>query len=419
MDREREREIVRAVAARRRTFELPGIHELSKEAERAVRRGTGAGGGAGAGGSGSSPKEDRTLVIGGPGTGKTVLCLHRAGRHRRLKEHYRFLVWNHLLHRASRQLCGEELAGETWEAWFDRMFRERTGRALPRGPAEGDSDYRPIDWEAVQRFAPTRPLVPAYAPSLVIDEGQDMPPQFYRMLVEFGFTRFFVAADQNQQITERHSSRRDIETELDIDTADVIELKCNYRNSTPVAELALAFHTGDPASPPPDPPVDRPGPVPVLLNYAPERLPDICGRIVKLVDRNPRSLVGVIAPGNEIRERYLDQLHRVDRAGLDHGAPVIETFHGSHRPDVRFDEGGILVINAQACKGLEFDVAVLADIDRHHVSPTDLDAVKKRFYVMVARARERVILLRQRGVNSRIEEILPDKPAVLQRKDLV
>ena len=415
MDREREREIVRALAARRRAFELPGIQDLSKEAERAVRRGTGAG--AGAGESGSSPKEDRTLVVGGPGTGKTVLCLHRAGRHRRLKEHYRFLVWNHLLHRASRQLCGEELAGETWEAWFDRMFRERTGRALPRKPAEGDGDYRPIDWEAVQRFTP-RPLASVYAPSLVIDEGQDMPPQFYRMLVEFGYTRFFVAADQNQQITEQHSSRRDIETELDIDTADVIELKYNYRNSTPVAELARAFHTGDPASPPPDLPRDRRGPAPLLLTYAPERFPDICGRIVKLVDRNPRRLVGVIAPDNEIRKRYLDQLRRVDGAGLDHGAPVIETFYGSHRPDVRFDEGGILVINAQACKGLEFDVVVLADIDRHHVSPTDLDAARKRFYVMVARARERVILLEQRGVNSRIEEILPDDPDVLQRKDL-
>ena len=409
MDREREREIVRARAARRRTFELPGIHELSKEAELAVRRGTGAGPG--------GPKEERTLVIGGPGTGKTILCLHRAGRHRRLKEYYRFLVWNHLLHRASRQLHGEELAGETWETWFDRVFRERTGRALPRKPAEGDGDYRPIDWEAVQRFTP-RPLDLAYAPWLVIDEGQDMPPQFYRMLVEFGYTRFFVAADQNQQITEQHSSRRDIETELDIDTADVIILKFNYRNSTPVAELARAFHTGDPANPPPDPPLDRPGPVPLLLSYAPERFPDICGRIVKLVDRNPRGLVGVIAPDNETRERYLVQLRRVDGAGLDHGAPVIEPFHGSHRPDVRFDEGGILVINAQACKGLEFDVVVLADIDRHHVSPTDLDAVRKRFYVMVARAREQVILLKQRGVNSRIDEILPDKPKVLQRKDL-
>ena len=62
---------------------------------------------------------------------------------------------------------------------------------------------------------------------------------------------------------------------------------------------------------------------------------------------------------------------------------------------------------------------MLADIDRHQVPLADLDAVRKRFYVMVARAREQVILLRRRGVNSRIEEILPDDRAVLQRTDVV
>ena len=84
-----------------------------------------------------------------------------------------------------------------------------------------------------------------------------MPPQFYRSLVALGFERFFVAADQNQQITEQHSSRRDIETELAIDTADVIELTRNYRNASPVAKLARAFYTGDPASPPVELPSKR------------------------------------------------------------------------------------------------------------------------------------------------------------------
>ena len=41
-------------------------------------------------------------------------------------------------------------------------------------------------------------------PFLVIDEGQDMPPQFYHALVALGFDRFFVVADQNQQITEKN-----------------------------------------------------------------------------------------------------------------------------------------------------------------------------------------------------------------------
>ena len=38
---------------------------------------------------------------------------------------------------------------------------------------------------------------------------------------------------------------------------------------------------------------------------------------------------------------------------------------------MRFDEGGILVINAQACKGLEFDTVVLADIDEHYLRRND------------------------------------------------
>ena len=390
----------------KRRFELPGIQDLSKEQE-AVR---------------ALPTEGQHLIVGGPGTGKTVVALIRARRYRREQEDYVFLVFNHLLHRASAQLFDGELSGATWWAWFRDQFETMAGETLPRKSAERGG-FRPIDWEQVLRVVSgTPPIVDARF--LVIDEGQDMPPQFYRALVALGFERFFVAADQNQQIRDEHSSCRDIETALAIDTEDVIELKHNYRNCGPVAKLARAFYTGDPASPPVDLP-SRDGPAASLYDYAERRFADVCRAIVKIVDRKPATLMGVITPDNKVRERYLVGLRNVTREllkatrGLDNGAPRIETFFGQHRPDVRFDEGGILVLNVHACKGLEFDVAVLADIDRHHVPPTDLDAVRKRFYVMVARARERVILLRRRDAKSRIEEILPDDPAVLERKDLV
>ena len=408
----------------KRRFELPGIQDLSKEQEKVRALG-----------------EGQHLIVGGPGTGKTVVALLRAHRHRRKGDDYVFLVYNHLLHRASVQLFPGELSSATWEAWFSERFEAVTGEALPRKPAESGK-YRPIDWEGVLRIAvppvadaPHPPV--ADAPHLVIDEGQDMPPEFYRALVTLGFERFFVAADQNQQIYDEHSSRKTIETELGIDTGDVIELKHNYRNSGPVAKLAGAFRTCDPASPPVALP-SRPGPAAWLCDYAEERFADICRRIVKIVDRSPAKLVGVIAPRNEVRERYVKGLREaVERlsgaaggaggpvegpngaaGGLDHGPPRIETFYGEHRPEVRFDEGGILVINAQACKGLEFDVAVLADVDRHRAAPNDPDAARKLFYVMAARAREQVILLRQRGASSRIDEILPDDPGVLRRKDV-
>ena len=302
----------------KRRFELPGIQDLSEEQE-AVR---------------ALPREGQHLIVGGPGTGKTVVALIRARRYQRDQDDYVFLVFNHLLHRASAQLFPGELSGATWMAWFHERFREITHRTLPLKPARPDG-FRPIDWDGATEIVSGSPAL-ADAPFLVIDEGQDMPPQFYRALVALGFERFFVAADQNQQIHDEHSSRRDIETELAIDTEEVIELKHNYRNCGPVAKLARAFYTGDPASPQVDLPSRR-DPAAWLCDYAERRFASICRRIVKLVDRDPATLIGVIAPNNEVRERYLVELRNATREllkgtpGLDNGAPRIETFFGTGR----------------------------------------------------------------------------------------
>jgi len=50
-----------------RRFELPGIHELSKDQERARRL----------------SQDGRCLIVGGPGTGKTIIALLRARRYQR------------------------------------------------------------------------------------------------------------------------------------------------------------------------------------------------------------------------------------------------------------------------------------------------------------------------------------------------
>ena len=384
----------------RRPFELPGIQDLSKKQEAAL----------------ALPKEGQNLIVGGPGTGKTVLALIRARRHASDGDPHVFLVHNHLLHRSSAQMAGESLSSATWEWWFGGKFRESSRQDLPRRDADTMGGYRPIDWAAVLDLVKRRDSA-TDAPYLVIDEGQDMPPEFYRALVRLGFERFFVAADQNQRITDHHSSRKDIETELGIETKDVVELSDNYRNSAPVARLARAFYTDDPASPLPSLP-GRQGLPAWLIEYPPERFAEVCLRIVRLVDRDPTKSVGVLAPNNNVRQRYLDGLCAVEEEHLDRDPPTIQTFHGDQRPDVRFDEGGILVINCQACKGLEFDVAVLADIDEQYYRPDDREAAMKLFYVMVARAREQVVLLRQSRVECRIEEILPDDPEVLRRRCL-
>ena len=386
----------------KRKFELPGIQDLSKEQEAAR----------------VLPKEGQHLIIGGPGTGKSVLALIRARRHHRDRDSYLFLVFNHLLSRASGQLFGDGLAGKTWMGWFLETFRTTTGQSVPR-KQPNENGFREIDWSGVAGIVHALPEDKSSQrlPFLVIDEGQDMPPQFYSALVNLGFDRFFVVADQNQQITEENSSRSDIQNCLGLEARDVIELRQNYRNGYRVAKLANAFYTGDLATPPPMLPSEAPGPAPFLYTYDDDALHVVTRAILRLADRDPRHLIGVIAPNNQVRERYLKALRFTD-VRLDNAPPSIETFHGQHRAGVAFDEGGILVINAQACKGLEFDTVVLADIDEHYVRRSDPDGAKRLFYVMVARARERVFMFTKRNGNSGIQQILPTDPDLLRREQM-
>ena len=390
----------------KRRFELPGIHELSKDQELARAR----------------PKEGQHLIIGGPGTGKSVLALLRSRQHLRDRDDYLFLVYNHLLHKASKQLFSDTLQSQTWDKWFRKFFKELFRQSIPMRPPSENSSYRPIDWNGVLDCIRKRPSeAHGTRPFLVIDEGQDMPPQFYQSLVWLGFENFFVLADQNQQITESNSNIQQIRTELDIEARSMIELKTNYRNTWPVARLAREFYTGDPATPPPELPRETSEIAPLLLtSEGNDRIGQNAKDILRMVDRDPRQLVGLLAPNNSIRQQYVAKLQSVE-VQLDNPRANVKTYcSGDRSAEISYDEGGILVINAQACKGLEFDVAVLLDVDGHFFRQTEPEITRRLFYVMIARAKARVVLLANRGNPNlrRIEQILPTNSSILRRRDL-
>jgi DNA helicase-2/ATP-dependent DNA helicase PcrA len=386
----------------KRGFALPGIHELSKEQEEAR----------------ALPKAGQHLIIGGPGTGKSVLALLRSRRHQQDKDDYVFLVYNRLLHQASRQLCEEKLSSEQWQRWFLQSLNKlRPGCQVPRLSPDPNG-WQEIDWTGMQGLIDELLQRPASSwPFLIIDEGQDMPPAFYEALVNLGVENFYVVADQNQQIVpNRNSTRQDIQNCLGVAASKVIELRENYRNTYAIARLARVFYTGDPASPPPDLPKEMPSAKrPLLYEYDPARFPEIVKRILKQADSHPDKLYGIIAPNNEVRERYYLAFKECT-CSLDHGLPRIETYASHQETRVSFLDGGILVINAQACKGLEFDTVFLADISHYAFNPNNPDVTKRLFYVMVARARDQIILLKEAGQPCPVEAILPQDPDILERK---
>lgn len=386
----------------KRRFQLPGVQDLSKEQEDAR----------------ALPLEGLHLIIGGPGTGKSVLALLRARRLAQENKAYVFLVYNNLLHESSKQLFGRGLTSEQWQRWFYKTYTRHTDKQIQF--LESDSNERgEVDWDTVlSEIKPASGVLPY----LIIDEGQDMPPQFYRAIIrKFRYENVFVLADQNQQLKrDLNSSREDLEQYLVSESREAIELSINYRNTYSTARLAREFYTGDPASPPPELPQVSDGSVntPLCYEYDVQSFDTLIGNILKTSDRDPSKLIGILTPDNEVRKRYYDRLLS-SQVRLDNPKPQIDTYATTERRPINFNEGGVLVINGQACKGLEFDIVFIADINSFDFDATDsskVDEIKKLFYVMTARAVDKVILLKQRGRHCPVDSILPFDRTILERK---
>lgn len=427
----------------RSSFRLPDIQELSTQQRDAL----------------DLPLEGRHLIVGGPGTGKSVVALLRARALARENKNYLFLVYNVLLDKNCYAFGGAALRAVTWKKWFKDTFVEWFGCPMPVDAAGNE------DWQAIEALEPLPDVDTSLY--LVIDEGQDMPKQFYSTLIAIKFKNFYVVADQNQRITEHNSSREDIEVVLVLNTSDTLELTSNYRNSLPIARLAQEFFTNDPASPRVELPEARPGDiVPLMLHYGGNTGLDfsrIAEQILKAYDRNIDRLLCVITPSDAVRERICNSLREASRrVKLDHEAPEIQTYSSTNRlanknilgmiaqdkcgrcgadmigrrnnadgsafwgctkyPSCRhtkgyvqidFRNGGIAVINQQSIKGLEFELVFIADIDLFFGTK---DELMKKFYVMVSRARDNVVLLRTGNVSRQVEDIMPKDETLLERR---
>lgn len=380
-----------------RRFTLPDIQALSKDQERARLL----------------PREGRHLVVGGPGTGKSIVALLRTRQHHRPTggQEYVFLAYNRLLLEACRELVGQAVNAHPWMTWFKGIYKRTLGQSCP---VIGGQAFA-LDWKAILEAVAMAPdLPPPLTPFVIIDEGQDMPPEFYQALLQLDFEHCFVVADQNQRITAENSSLHQIAVELDIHPDARLELTDNYRNCDRVAQLALALYIEDPASPRPKLSVARPCiREPLLIDYGPGctwDFADLIQRILKAADRDPARLYGIITPDNVSRKRWLQALHH-HPVKLDQGRPRILTYASEEAEgDHRFSEGGIFVINAHSAKGLEFDTVFLADIDGYRCAPENRDQrddLKRLFYVMISRARDQVVLLRRGDYPCPADVILP------------
>ncbi|MGO2418563.1 MAG: hypothetical protein ACTH7F_02185 [Vibrio casei] len=382
----------------KRINELPQLHNLTKQQQRVLRL----------------PLEGQHLVVGAPGTGKSVVALHRMKKYEGTGSVPKVLTFNHVLAVHTSQLSECDLT--TAISWLYTIQYQLTEQYMPeRAPSPNERKRKVVnpDYEKLKGiFSAYYGQVPIQ--DLIIDEGQDLPSGYYESLMELGFENFFIVGDQNQQITEDNSSRQDLERTLGLNSTDVIELEENFRNTGPIAKLCQHFYT-DRASPLPQLP-SRPSMLkPTLLNYS--TVNKCVETILRSADRDSGKLIGVIVATETKRLDYVKKFSQLD-VPRDNEKPIVSTYSSTQKQgevNIDFSLGGIVVLCDKSVKGIEFD-AVYVILDGLQIIGGDQDAMRKRLYVMTSRAKDELFLMQsEQYPNTAVEALLPTDTNILER----
>lgn len=182
------------------------------------------------------------LIMGAPGSGKTLVLMHRAryllDRYRWAPDRFHIFVFTNVLHQyirsALEDLALPEQCVSTFDDWCVQYHERFISRRLPWNAAARQPDYGAIR-AAVRRHAAGRRLFEA----VMVDEGQDLPPEDVAFLAQIA-GHVTVAMDRRQQIYEEGSEEAEILRALGLRRSDVALLDA-FRCSEYIVRIASEF----------------------------------------------------------------------------------------------------------------------------------------------------------------------------------
>ena len=184
------------------------------------------------------------LVLGSPGSGKTLVLLHRA-RHLLdeadvAPERYRIFVFTNSLKAYIRAALDDlRLPADsvtTFDGWCQEFYKEHVKRTLPRdGSAPDFEAIRHGVWEAVRSMSHAMPLYDF----VMVDEGQDLNARAYSIMATIA-THLTVFMDHKQRIYETGIDERDMLAGLGLRRRTSTLLDA-YRCSPYIVRTAAAF----------------------------------------------------------------------------------------------------------------------------------------------------------------------------------
>ncbi len=320
------------------------------------------------------------LVSGPPGTGKSVMALYRAQVMTFDDREPAVLMYSNVLQQYTEQAAAEaDVAGfvTTFHKWFWHFWRKHY-RTNPPTLASGSYDH---DWATIaQQFIGSPPDCKSLT-ELIVDEGQDLSLDFFR-LAPFVATNVTVFADENQQLHDHNTTLREIE--VAIGASEHLELRRNYRNTAEIAAVAAKYYSGAPTGIP-DPP-ERHGDKPTLRRYTDvNEFVDFVARYAK--GRTNRT-IGIACPNQVIQKKMFNRL-----TARKLPMPVQMYISGakSIHKALDFTLPAVTLVHYKSLKGLEFDTLFVPELQQLKMDPSSA-STRMTFYVVMSRARDELHL---------------------------
>jgi DNA helicase IV len=329
------------------------------------------------------PLDSSSIITGPPGTGKTVMAIYRARMLHKSGRKTLLLMFGKLLSQyTSAAVAKLEVDGvvNTYHNWFPRFWRQCYGQEPPH------VDRWTFDWSACKEVLFTQPPPDVERRHVLIDEGQDMPKDFY-LVMQMASASMTVFADENQRITQRQSTIAEIRAASGIERQ--LSLTRNYRNTRPIAELAATFYVGLSSGIPDMPPPSARGEKPSLVRQ--ETLEDAARLLVNYERTHSDQTIGVLLP-------YADQVrvfYRLLNGKTRRPVQVYLNDDPRKKPiwaPINFAEPGLKLLTHASSKGLEFDSVFLPELQslRGDVASDDM---RMRFYVLSSRAKRQLTFM--------------------------